>query len=54
MEYLFTLDQDEIIVVTHSAWLRNLFKHVLKTTTFTEDGKFNNCQMKTFIISEKK
>lgn len=54
MEYLFSLDEKDIIVVTHSAWLRHLFKHVLKAKDFTDDGRFANGQMKSFIISEKK
>ena len=53
IEYLFTLDEQEIVVVTHSAWLRHLFKYVLKTNSHITDGRFNNCEMKTFIISEK-
>lgn len=54
LEYLFTLDEKEVIVVTHSGFLKCLFKYVLKTQSAKEDGRFSNCQMKSFIVTSEK
>jgi broad specificity phosphatase PhoE len=56
-DWLTTREEKEIIVVTHSAYLRHMFEQIIEVKeTLKEEEKgrygcFHNCEMKSYIIT---
>jgi broad specificity phosphatase PhoE len=54
-EFLSTREEKEIIVVTHSAYLRHMFEQNIEMKDKGEEkeryGYFHNCEMKSYIIT---
>ncbi len=50
LEWLGTRQEKEIIVVTHSAYLRHLFNKVLHTTSEYDRTTFANCEIRSYIL----
>ena len=51
--WLASRKEKEIIVVTHSAFLKTVFKYVLEIDTENEEenyGCFKNCEMKSYLL----
>lgn len=51
--WLASREEKEIIVVTHSAFLKNIFGNVLEVEKASEEGKcgnFMNCEMKSYTL----
>jgi len=49
--WLATRPEKEVIVVTHSAFLRHTFAHVLDTSSDGDDAHFSNAEMRSYVIS---
>jgi broad specificity phosphatase PhoE len=50
LEWLGTRKEKEIIVVTHSAYLRHLFNSVLHTEAPYDKTTFANCEMRSYVL----
>ena len=50
IEWLKQRPEKEIIVVTHSAYLRHLFNRVLDIESDADREHFENCEMRTYIL----
>ena len=50
-EWLAARPEKEVVVVTHSAFLRHTFAYVLASGESGDDTHFANCEMRSYVVS---
>lgn len=50
LDWLVRRPEKEIVVVTHSAYLRHLFNHVLHTDNSEDRDHYENCEMRSYVL----
>lgn len=51
LDWLRNREEKEIVVVTHSAFLRHLFRHLLSVENMDDSIEFENCELRTFVLN---